>query len=186
VSVAEEVDDLVAAVEDGLGPIDGYVHMVAIRVHEPFEQITTASWDRVIRTNLTSGFELARRIVPGMCERGWGRVLHVSGGEGSIGAKSRAHHVAAKAGLHGLTKALAREVAARGVTVNTMGLGPFATSRDPAQFPDWDETGMIGQVPVARLGDPAEVGALSAFLMSDEAAFITGQVVHMNGGRLMF
>lgn len=185
VSLADDVDRLVSSVEEQLGPIDVYVNTVGLRIHEALPQITLASWDLVIRTNLTASFLLARRILPGMAARGWGRAIHTSGAHASSGAANRAHNVAAKAGLHGLTKALAIEYAPHGVTVNAVCPGAFDTDRSPAQAQGWDEHAFVQHVPMGRLGEPNEYADACAYLASDGAAYVTGHVLHVNGGLLM-
>jgi NAD(P)-dependent dehydrogenase (short-subunit alcohol dehydrogenase family) len=121
-----------------------------------------------------------------MMDRRWGRVLHVAGTEGWVGWPNRVHNVAAKAGLHGFTKGLATDVSPLGVTVNTVSPGPFKTPKDPTNYPGWDDAEVAKSAAVRRLGSPDEFGSLCAFLASDEAGYITGQVVHINGGRWMF
>jgi 3-oxoacyl-[acyl-carrier protein] reductase len=181
-----DVDRIAAAVESKFDAVDIYVHCVAVRRHESYTDVSATVWDEVIRISLSSAFYLAHRIVPGMQQRGWGRVIHVVGSSSFTGLRDRIHHVAAKAGLHGLTKALALEVATDGVTVNTIAAGAFKTIRDTRAYPDWDDDDQGALSPTGRLGHPDELAAACGFLASDDAAYITGQVLHINGGRFMW
>jgi NAD(P)-dependent dehydrogenase (short-subunit alcohol dehydrogenase family) len=179
------VDDVVSSAERGIGPIDVTVNCVGVRLHQPFAEITPESWDTTLRTNLTASFHLAQRVTPGMVERRWGRVIHVAGGDGFAGWPNRAHNIAAKAGLHGLTKALALELGPFGVTVNTVAPGIFATTRDPEQYPGWSEDEMAKLTVVGRIGRPEEFAAACTYVASEEAGYLTGQVLHINGGQFM-
>lgn len=185
VSAADDVDRMVGTVEEQLGPIDVYANTVGLRVHEALSEITLDSGDLVIRTNLTASFLLAQRILPGMAARGWGRAIHTSGSHAATGAPNRAHNVAAKAGLHGLSKALAIEYARHGITINTVCPGAFDTERSPTQAHGWDEEAFLAGVPVRRLGLPEEYADACAYLASEGAAYVTGHVLHVNGGLLM-
>jgi NAD(P)-dependent dehydrogenase (short-subunit alcohol dehydrogenase family) len=175
---------MVDAVEKRLGPIDVYVSNVALRRPESIFEMSIDSWNEVLTTNLSAAFFLARRIVPTMVERGWGRVIHVGGADGFAGAANRAHNVAAKAGLHGFTKALAHEVGRSGVTVNSIVPGGHNTQR--AAKSQFAMQQAIDAMIVGRLGEPAEFAATCAFLASDDAGNITGQALHLNGGQHMY
>jgi NAD(P)-dependent dehydrogenase (short-subunit alcohol dehydrogenase family) len=182
----KSVMDVVREVEASIGPIDIEIACAAIRPRKAFLDMTVEEWDRVIATNLSSAFYLAKATVPGMVSRGWGRVIHVSGADGFTGWTDRAHNVTAKAGLHGFTKALAKEVSPMGVTVNSVVPGSFDTVRDPANYPDWSVEERTRNVAVRRLGKPYEFGAVCSFLAGDSSGYITGQAIHLNGGEFMF
>jgi NAD(P)-dependent dehydrogenase (short-subunit alcohol dehydrogenase family) len=184
---AEQVEHMVDEFLDHFGQIDGYVANAALRPHRALADMTLADWDGVVAVNLSSAFLLARLLAPAMAERGWGRIVNTSGVSAWSGSANRAHANAAKAGLHGLTKSLAFELAPSGVTVNTVVPGGFDTPRDPIDYPDWDAQAraLAAQMPVRRLGRPEEYGSLCGFLVSDEAGFINGQAIHINGGLWM-
>lgn len=181
----EAVEDIVTAGRDAFGGIDIYLANAAVRPRQSLLEISYEDWNRVLATNLSSAFYLAKNLVPGMVERGWGRVLHTSGGDGFAGAPFRAHNVTAKAGVHGLTKAMALELAGSGVTVNSIVPGHFNTTRDPVNYPAWDPVAKSAEIPVGRLGEPEEYGRLCAFIGSEDAGFITGQAFHINGGMVL-
>jgi 3-oxoacyl-[acyl-carrier protein] reductase len=141
-------------------------------------------WQAVIDTNLSGAFYLARGVVRGMLKARWGRIVNVSSVVGVMGNAGQANYVAAKAGLIGLTKALAREVASRGVTVNAVAPGFVASDMTDGLSEDLREA-YLAQIPVGRFGDPADVAAAVAYLTSDAAAYVTGQTLHVDGGLVM-
>ncbi len=168
------------------GPVDILVNNAAIRPHQPFLSIEPEDWDNVIRTNLSSAFYGARAALPAMMERGFGRIINISGIDGVQGAANRAHNVACKAGIIGFTKALALECGPKGVTVNAVVPGAFDTTRDPKNYPNWPPgEAFLNRIPARRLGRSEEVGHICTFLASAAAAYITGQSIHVNGGLLM-
>lgn len=173
-------------VADKLGPVSIYVGCAAIRPYEPFEEMTVESWDEVIRTNLSASFYWAKALVPTMASRGWGRIILVSGSDGFMGWANRAHNVVAKAGIHGLSKALAKEFGRRGVTANTIVPGSFDTTRNWKNYPEWTHEERTRQIAVGRLGEPDEFAHACAFLASERSGYITGQAIHLNGGEWMF
>jgi acetoacetyl-CoA reductase len=139
----------------------------------------------VIRTNLDSMFNMTKQVIEGMLERGWGRIVNVSSVNGSKGAFGQTNYSAAKAGIHGFTKSLALEVAKKGITVNTISPGYIGTKMVMAIPKEVLETKIIPQIPVSRLGTPDEVAGLIIYLCSDEAAFVTGANIAINGGQHM-
>lgn len=180
-----DVENVVAAGCKAFGEINVYVANAAIRPHQPVEDISYEDWDSVLGVNLSSAFYLARNIVPMMVQKGWGRIIHTSGADGFIGWENRAHNVTAKAGIHGLTKALAKELGAKGITVNTVVPGAFDTTRDPVNYPNWNPHDFAKNIPVGRVGRPVEYGALCRYLCGEQAGYITGQAIHINGGQFM-
>jgi acetoacetyl-CoA reductase len=143
-----------------------------------------SQWDDVICTNLDSVFNVVRPALNGMIERGYGRIINVASINGQKGQIGQTNYSAAKAGMHGFTKALAQEVANKGITVNTVSPGYIATEMVMA-VPEAIRDKIIAQIPVGRLGRPEEIAAAIAYLVSDEAAFITGSDLSINGGQYM-
>jgi acetoacetyl-CoA reductase len=177
---------MVDQVSKEVGPIDILINNAGITRDMTFKKMTKVDWDAVIRTNLDSVFNVTKPIVDGMVERGWGRVINVSSVNGQKGAFGQTNYSAAKAGMHGFTKALALEVARKGVTVNTISPGYIGTQMVLAIPKDVLETKIIPQIPLGRLGKPEEVAGLCAYLASDEAAFVTGANIAINGGQHMY
>jgi NAD(P)-dependent dehydrogenase (short-subunit alcohol dehydrogenase family) len=182
VDVADEeaVDGAFAEVEAGLGPVDLLVLNAGIFVIEPFEETTLASWRQTLDVNLTGAFLCARRALPGMRERGFGRVVAIGSSAGKTGgAKSVAAYGASKAGIMAMTKSIASEYAGTGVTANALAPALIDTEM-VAAMPDMRE-----KIPLGRFGTPQEVADVVAFLCSDHSSFITGEVVDVNGGFLI-
>jgi acetoacetyl-CoA reductase len=176
----------VAQVMADLGSVDVLVNNAGITRDMTFKKMDKSSWDAVLRTNLDSLFNMTKPVCDGMVERGWGRIINISSVNGQKGAFGQTNYSAAKAGMHGFTKALALEVARRGVTVNTISPGYIGTRMVMAIPSEVLETKIIPQIPMARLGKPEEVAGLVAYLASDEAAFLTGANIAINGGQHMF
>jgi acetoacetyl-CoA reductase len=168
-----------------LGPVDILVNNAGITRDTTFKKMTKADWDAVIRTNLDSVFNMTKPVIDGMVDRGWGRVVNVSSVNGSKGAFGQTNYSAAKAGMHGFTKALALEVARKGVTVNTISPGYIGTKMVTAIPQDILDTKILPQIPLGRLGKPEEIAGLIIYLCSDEAAFVTGANIAINGGQHM-
>lgn len=181
------VSDLVDSAAGRLGRLDIAVSNVSIRPHQPFLDISVDDWRKVVNTNLNSAFYLARAILPHMKERGYGRIIHISGSDGFFPVGNRAHVVVAKAGVHALTKAIALEFGPYGITANTVAPGWIDTPRDPKDYPDYDAIlrKILQSIALRRLGTVDEVSQACLYLASDAAAFVTGQVLHVNGGEFM-
>ena len=169
-----------------VGPIDVLVNNAGITRDMTFKKMDKANWDAVIRTNLDSVFNMTKQVCDGMVERGWGRIINISSVNGQKGAFGQTNYSAAKAGMHGFTKALALEVARKGVTVNTISPGYIGTKMVMAIPKEVLDSKIIPQIPMGRLGKPEEVAGLVAYLASDEAAFVTGANIAINGGQHMF
>ena len=175
----------VGDVQSKMGAIDILVNNAGITRDMTFKKMDKVNWDAVMRTNLDSLFNMTKQVVDGMVERNWGRVINVSSVNGSKGAFGQTNYSAAKAGVHGFTKALALEVAKKGVTVNTISPGYIGTKMVTAIPEEILNTKILPQIPVGRLGKPEEVAGLIIYLASDEAAFVTGANIAINGGQHM-
>ncbi|HCX33558.1 MAG TPA: beta-ketoacyl-ACP reductase [Rhodocyclaceae bacterium] len=186
VSDFDSAKQCVAAVAAEAGPVDVLVNNAGITRDMTFKKMGKADWDAVIRTNLDSVFNMTKQVIDGMTERRWGRVVNVSSVNGQKGAFGQTNYSAAKAGMHGFTKALALEVAKFGVTVNTISPGYIGTKMVMAIPQEILDSKILPQIPVSRLGKPEEIAGLVAYLASDEAAFVTGANISINGGQHMF
>jgi acetoacetyl-CoA reductase len=178
--------ECVKAVEAKVGPVDVLVNNAGITRDMTFKKMGKADWDAVIRTNLDSCFNMTKQVMDGMVERGWGRVINVASVNGQKGAFGQTNYSAAKAGMHGFTKALALEVARKGVTVNTISPGYIGTKMVTAIPAEILDSKILPQIPLGRLGKPDEVAGLIIYLASDEAAFVTGANISINGGQHMY
>ena len=169
-----------------LGPVDVLVNNAGITKDMTFRKMTKADWDVVMKTNLDSVFNMTKQVMDGMMERGWGRVINVSSVNGQKGAFGQTNYSAAKAGMHGFTKSLALEVAKKGVTVNTISPGYIGTKMVMAIPQEVLDSKILPLIAQGRLGKPEEVAGLVAYLASQEAAFLTGANISINGGQHMY
>ena len=184
VSSFESAEACIKQVEESAGSVDVLVNNAGITRDMTFKKMTKADWDAVIHTNLDSVFNMTKQVMPGMLERKWGRVVNVSSLNGIKGAFGQTNYAAAKAGMHGFTKSLALEVARSGVTVNTISPGYIGTKMAiPSEVL---ESKILPHIPMNRLGKPEEIAGLIAYLCSEEAAFVTGANISINGGQHMF
>src|SRR6188768_1347621 len=175
----------VAQVQSKLGAVDILVNNAGITRDMTFKKMDKVNWDAVMSTNLDSCFNMTKQVCDGMVDRGWGRIINISSVNGQKGAFGQTNYSAAKAGMHGFTKALALEVAKKGVTINTISPGYIGTKMVMAIPKEVLDSKIIPQIPVGRLGKPEEVAGLVAYLWSDEAAFVTGANIAINGGQHM-
>jgi acetoacetyl-CoA reductase len=173
-------------IQGEVGAIDILVNNAGITRDMTFKKMTKADWDAVMRTNLDSCFNMTKQVMDGMVDRGWGRVINVSSVNGQKGAFGQTNYSAAKAGIHGFTKALALEVARKGVTVNTISPGYIGTKMVTAIPKEILDSKILPQIPIGRLGMPDEVAGLIIYLCSEEAAFVTGANISINGGQHMY
>ncbi|WP_430910871.1 3-oxoacyl-[acyl-carrier-protein] reductase [Methylobacterium sp. sgz302541] len=180
----EAVEALVPAAEAALGGLDILVNNAGITRDNLFMRMKDDEWDAVIAVNLTAAFRLSRAAVKGMMRRRHGRIVNIGSVVGTTGNPGQGNYAAAKAGLVGLTKALAAEVASRQITVNCIAPG-FITSPMTDELNEKQREGILGRVPAGRLGQGAEVAAAAVYLASDEAAYVTGHTLHVNGGMAM-
>jgi len=188
VDVADFDDSAVkcAQIVKECGAIDILVNNAGITRDMTFKKMSKADWDAVMRTNLDSCFNMTKQVMDGMVDRGWGRVINVSSVNGQKGAFGQTNYSAAKAGIHGFTKALALEVARKNVTINTISPGYIGTKMVTAIPKDILDSKILPQIPVGRLGKPDEVAGLIIYLCSEEAAFVTGANISINGGQHMY
>ena len=167
-----------------VGPIDILVNNAGITRDSVFKRMTEQDWMAVINTNLNSVFNVTRQVIAGMSERGWGRIINISSVNAMKGQFGQTNYSAAKAGMAGFSKALAQEVVKKGVTVNTVSPGYVETDMVMAIRPEIREQ-IIAQIPMGRLAKPQEIAAVVAFLASEEAGYITGSNISVNGGMHM-
>ncbi|WP_233857174.1 acetoacetyl-CoA reductase [Paraburkholderia sp. HD33-4] len=174
-----------ARIQFDVGPVDILVNNAGITEDMTLRKMNKVNWDAVIRTNLDSVFNMTKPLCEEMVARGWGRIVNISSVNGSKGSIGQTNYAAAKAGMHGFTKSLALEVARKGVTVNTVSPGYLATKMVTAIPQEILDTKILPHVPMGRLGKPEEVAALVLYLCSDDAGFVTGANVAINGGQHM-
>ena len=187
VSDRAEVDDAVERVRTVLGPVLVLVNNAGVTGFKEFLKITDEKWDRIMRVNLNGPFYCTQAVLPDMIDAGWGRVVNISSSSAQSGQPYMVHYVTSKAGLIGFTKALALEVGPKRITVNTIPPG-FV---DTPMLRTSEERGVLGgtiehhasMTPVRRAGQPEDIAAACSFLVSEEASYITGQVIGVNGGR---
>jgi len=173
-------------VEAEVGPIEILINNAGITKDTTFKKMKKEDWGAVIRTNLDSVFNMTKPVVDGMVERKWGRVINISSVNGQKGQFGQTNYSAAKAGMHGFTKALAQETARSGVTVNTVSPGYIGTKMVMAIPKEVLDSKIITQIPLGRLGKPEEIAALILYLVSEDAGFVTGSNIAINGGQHMF
>jgi 2-hydroxycyclohexanecarboxyl-CoA dehydrogenase len=181
----DELERVFAAVRSKLGPITILVTSAGIESFDAVADITPEKWDRLLAVNLTGTFTCMQLAVPDMTAEGWGRIVTISSSSAQSGAPHMAHYVASKGGVIGLTKAFAREFAGLGITVNTIPPTIVDTpmARNAAGVGNVPSIDVMGRmVPTGRAGTPDDIAATCAFLCSDEASYITGQLIGVNGG----
>ncbi len=168
-----------------LGPIEILVNNAGITRDAVLHKMTPEQWEAVIATNLTSCFNMCRLVIEGMRERGFGRIVNIGSINGQAGQYGQVNYAAAKSGIHGFTKALAQEGAAKGITVNAIAPGYIDTDMVRAVPPNVLEK-IVARIPVGRLGHAEEIARGVLFLVADEAGFITGSTLSINGGQHMY
>ena len=181
VSSIEDCEKMVAEAEAACGQVDILVNNAGITRDKMFAKMEKGQWDAVINTNLTSLFNMTKQVSAKMATRGWGRIINISSVNGVKGQAGQANYSAAKAGVIGFTKALAAELAAKGVTVNAIAPGYVATKMVMAIKPEILQS-IVDTVPMKRLAKPEEIGYACAFLASDLSGFTTGATLNINGG----
>ncbi|MBS0278878.1 MAG: 3-oxoacyl-[acyl-carrier-protein] reductase [Proteobacteria bacterium] len=181
----ESVEALVKTAEAAAGaPIDILVNNAGITRDNLFMRMKDEEWDQVIAVNLTAAFRLSRAVLRGMMKKRWGRIISITSVVGETGNGGQGNYAAAKAGLVGMSKSLAAEVASRNITVNCIAPGFIATPMTDA-LTDAQKEAVFGKIPAGRMGTPAEIAAAVAYLASDEAGYVTGETLQINGGMAM-
>ena len=173
-----------AMIEEIESPVDVLINCAGITRDASFKKMDLEKWDSVIRTNLDSVFNVTKQVFAGMTERGYGRVVNISSVNGQRGQFGQANYAAAKAGMHGFTMTLAQEGAAKGVTANTVSPGYVQTAMTDL-IPDEIKAAIVATVPMKRMAQPEEIADAVAYLVSDSAAYVTGQNLGVNGGFFM-
>jgi NAD(P)-dependent dehydrogenase (short-subunit alcohol dehydrogenase family) len=183
VTRTQEVDRLLAQVTEGLGPVDILINNAGINVRGAAEELSESDWDAVVDINLKAPFLVARKLGPQMCQRRWGRVINMGSILSVIALPGRAPYASAKAGLLNLTKVLALEWAAQGVTVNAICPGPFATDMNKPLLNDPEKyKAFVAKIPMGRWGELQEIAGTAVFLASEAASYVTGSALFVDGG----
>jgi 3-oxoacyl-[acyl-carrier protein] reductase len=183
-SDAEAVDALPKRAAEAMGTVDVLVNNAGITRDQLFMRMKDDDWQAVLDVNLTAAMRLSRGVMRGMMKARWGRIVNVSSIVGATGNPGQANYAAAKAGMVAMGKSIAYEVASRGITVNAIAPGFIETAMTGALSGD-QSAGILGQIPAGRMGTPEEVAAAALFLASPEAGYVTGTVLHVNGGMAM-
>ena len=183
-SDAADVEKLVPAAEAAMGSLDILVNNAGITKDGLAMRMKDEDWQAVIDVNLTASFRLARAAMRGMMKKRWGRIINITSVVGVTGNPGQANYVASKAGIIGLSKSLAQELASRNVTVNAVAPGFIATPMTDVLH-DKQKEAILGRVPAGRLGTPDDIAASVLYLASEEAGYVTGQTLHVNGGMAM-
>ena len=183
-SDAASVEALPKAAAAAMGGVDILVNNAGITRDNLFMRMSDDEWSQVIEVNLTSAFRLSRAVLRGMMKARWGRIVQITSVVGATGNPGQGNYAAAKAGLVGMSKSLAAEVASRGVTVNCIAPGFIATAMTDS-LSDEQKGRILGAIPAGRMGTPEEIAAAALYLSSPEAGYVTGATLHVNGGMAM-
>jgi 2-hydroxycyclohexanecarboxyl-CoA dehydrogenase len=181
-----QIDTALKSIHENLGPVSILVNAAGVDGFKPFLKISFEAWERVVNVNLHGVFHMIQAVLPDMIDAGWGRIVNISSSSTHSGTPYMTHYVAAKSGVNGLTKSLALEFGPSGVTVNAIPPGFIDTpmlrsAEERGNLGDIEKT--IAATPVRRMGKPEDIAATCSFLVSEEAGYITGQIVGVNGGR---
>jgi len=181
---ADDVAGLIKGAEEAVGQVDILVNNAGLTRDNLAMRMKDEEWDDVLAVNLTASFRLARAALRGMMRRRWGRIVTITSVVGATGNPGQANYAASKAGLVGMTKSLAQEVASRGITVNCVAPGFIATAMTDA-LDEGQQERILSAIPTGRMGTPEDIAAAVLYLSSEEAAYVTGQSLHVNGGMAM-
>jgi len=181
---ADAVNGLPKAAADAMGSVDILVNNAGITRDNIFMRMSEEEWSSVLEVNLTSTMRLCKGVIRGMMKSRWGRIVNISSVVGATGNPGQANYAASKAGMVGMSKSIAYEVASRGITVNCVAPG-FITTAMTDKLNDDQKAGILGQVPAGRMGDADEIAAAVLYLSSQEAGYTTGTTLHVNGGMAM-
>ena len=184
-SDAEAVNALPKQAADVMGSIDVLINNAGITRDNLFMRMSDDEWASVLEVNLTSTMRLCKGVIRGMMKARWGRIVNISSVVGATGNPGQANYAASKAGMVGMSKSIAYEVASRGITVNCVAPG-FITTAMTEKLTDDQKAGILTQVPAGRMGEADEISAAVLYLSSPEAAYVTGSTLHVNGGMAMF
>jgi 3-oxoacyl-[acyl-carrier protein] reductase len=184
VASEDEIKTVVKSVVGQFGKLDILVNNAGITRDQLVMRMKRADWDAVMNTNLTAAFLLSQQVISPMLKQRWGRIINITSIFGQIGQTGQANYSASKAGLIGLTKALARELASRSITVNAVAPGYIETAMTEVLAPELKEQ-VLKMIPLGRAGSDADIAHAVEFLASDEASYITGEVLNVNGGMFM-
>lgn len=184
VSDGESVESVVKSVSDDFGAPTILVNNAGITRDNLMMRMKDEEWDAIIQTNLTSVYRMSKACLRGMVKARYGRIVSITSVVGAMGNAGQANYAAAKAGVIGFTKSLAREVGSRNITVNAVAPG-FIDTDMTRSLPEEHKKGLLGSIPLGRLGEPEEIASAVAFLCSDGAAYMTGETLHVNGGMYM-
>ncbi|SFK37280.1 3-oxoacyl-ACP reductase FabG [Methylophaga sulfidovorans] len=184
VTDADAIDNVVSTIENEFGAPEILVNNAGITRDNLLMRMKDEEWDDIINTNLTPIFKLSKRCLRAMTKARWGRIITITSVVGAMGNAGQTNYAAAKAGVIGFSKSLAREVGARGITVNTVAPG-FIDTDMTSSLPEAHKTAMLEHVPVKRLGEPEEIAAAVSYLASVNAGYVTGETLHVNGGMYM-
>ncbi len=180
----DAVDGLVGEVEERLGGLDILVNNAGLTRDNLAVRLKAEDWEAVLRVNLGAAFRLSRAVLRGMMRQRWGRIVNITSIVGVTGSAGQSNYAAAKAGMIGMSKSLAQEVASRAITVNCVAPG-FIESPMTDALPEARRAALLAAVPIGRLGQAEDIAASVVYLASDEAAYVTGQTLHVNGGMAM-
>ncbi len=180
----DAVDALPKQAAEAMGAVDILVNNAGITRDNLFMRMSADEWQSVIDVNLTATFRLCKGVMRGMMKSRWGRIVNISSVVGATGNPGQANYAASKAGMVGMSKSLAYEVASRGITVNAVAPG-FITTAMTDKLTDDQKSGILGQVPAGRMGEAEEIAAAVLYLASPEAGYVTGATLHVNGGMAM-
>ncbi|WP_171178711.1 3-oxoacyl-[acyl-carrier-protein] reductase [Ruegeria sp. HKCCD8929] len=180
----EAVEALPKQAAEAMGSVDILVNNAGITRDNLFMRMSDDEWQSVIDVNMTATMKLCKGVIRGMMKARWGRIINISSVVGAIGNPGQANYAASKAGMVGFSKALAHEVATRGITVNAVAPG-FITTAMTEKLTEEQKAGLLSQVPAGRMGEPDEIAAAVVYLASPEAAYVTGSTLHVNGGMAM-